>query len=290
MSDQQPPFQDDPSPDYASAPPPPPPPPPGYAPPPPQPPGYAAPPGEQPLSQSDERLWAMLGHLSELVLAIIGPLLIMVLLGKRSAFVDDLRLLLDELKIDRAALVGQSMGGGTCAAFTCRYPERVVALAVCDSLAAIRLPEPHASELTALNAATRDFSQAQRVLGKTTLATDPERTLLYLQIASFNSVTLKTVKGTPLPWSPAELAATAVPVLYLAGEEDVICTPALVRATHRLTPGSRYVELPKSGHSAYFETPSAFNAALLQFLAASCRADLSPGEPPLRGGACGANP
>jgi uncharacterized Tic20 family protein len=89
MSDPQQPFQDDPSPDYASAPPPPPPPPPGYAPPPPQPPGYAAPPGEQPLSQSDERLWAMLGHLSELVLAIIGPLLIMVLLGKRSAFVDD---------------------------------------------------------------------------------------------------------------------------------------------------------------------------------------------------------
>lgn len=190
----------------------------------------------------------------------------------RSAFVDDLALLLDELKIERAALIGQSMGGGTCAAFTCRHPGRVVALAVCDSLAAIRLPEPHASELTALNAATRDFSQAQRVLGKTTLATDPERTLLYLQIASFNSVTLKTVKGTPLPWSPAELAATAVPVLYLAGEEDVICTPALVRATHRLTPGSRYVELPKSGHSAYFETPSAFNEILLQFLAAHCPA------------------
>ena len=80
------------------------------------------------------------------------------------------------------------------------------------------------------------------------------------------------MKGTPLPWSPAELAATAVPVLYLAGEEDVICTPALVRATHRLTPGSRYVELPKSGHSAYFETPSAFNEILLQFLAAHCPA------------------
>ena len=73
----QPPFQDDPSPDYSAAPPPPPPP------------TYAAPVGEQPLSQSDERLWAMLAHLSEIVLALIAPLLIMVLLGKRSAFVED---------------------------------------------------------------------------------------------------------------------------------------------------------------------------------------------------------
>jgi uncharacterized Tic20 family protein len=76
MTDQPPPFQGDPSPDYSAAPPPPPP-------------AYAAPVGEQPLSQSDERLWAMLAHLSEFVLAIIAPLLIMVLLGKRSAFVDD---------------------------------------------------------------------------------------------------------------------------------------------------------------------------------------------------------
>jgi pimeloyl-ACP methyl ester carboxylesterase len=160
------------------------------------------------------------------------------------------------------------MGGGTCAAFTCRYPDRVIALAVCDSLAAIRLPEPYATQLTDLNAATRDFSQAQRVLGKTTLASDPERTLLYLQIASFNSVTLKTVKGSPVPWTPSELGKTGVPVLYIVGEEDVICSPSLVRASHELTPGSAYAELKSAGHSAYFETPAAFNDVLLEFLSA----------------------
>ncbi len=90
MSDQQPPAEGDPSPDYSATPPPPPPPPPGAVPPPPPAaPTYAAPVGEQPLSQSDERLWAMLAHLSEIVLALIAPLLIMVLLGKRSAFVND---------------------------------------------------------------------------------------------------------------------------------------------------------------------------------------------------------
>lgn len=76
--------------DASSAPPPPPPPP--YSPPPPPPPGYL-PAGyvvaEPPLSQSDERLWAMLAHLSIFVLSLLGPILILVLLGKRSAFVDD---------------------------------------------------------------------------------------------------------------------------------------------------------------------------------------------------------
>jgi len=34
----------------------------------------------------------------------------------------------------------------------------------------------------------------------------------------------------------------------------------------RLVPGSRYVEVPEAGHSAYFESPSVFNAAVLRFL------------------------
>jgi uncharacterized Tic20 family protein len=91
MSDTTPPAGD-PTPDpvaEAGAVPPPPPPPPAYPAAVPPAPAYAAPTGEQPLSQSDERLWAMLAHLSELVVAIIGPLLVLLILGKRSAFVDD---------------------------------------------------------------------------------------------------------------------------------------------------------------------------------------------------------
>lgn len=184
----------------------------------------------------------------------------------RSAFVDDLKLMLDALGIERAALVAQSMGGGTAAAFACRYPERVLGLLHCDSLAAVELDEPHASALSALNAATRDLSQAERVLGKTFRASEPERTLLYVQIASFNSVTIKTVKGVQPSWTPAALAASNVRVEYLVGEEDVIATPYLIRALHKQTPGSSFVELKQAGHSAYFERPDDFNSVMLGFL------------------------
>lgn len=184
----------------------------------------------------------------------------------RSAFIDDLVLLLDTLKLDRVSLVGQSMGGGTSAAFTCRFPERVRALVLADTIAGVILPEPHASEMAKVNAATANLSQAERVLGPLIRREDPERTLLYLQIASFNSVTIKTVKGSTPKWTPAQLAETGAPILYIVGEDDVIFPPALVRAAHELTTGSRYIEVPQAGHSAYFETPSVFNEAVLGFL------------------------
>lgn len=188
----------------------------------------------------------------------------------RAAFVDDLAQLLDALEIGRAFLVGQSMGGGTCAAFACRHPGRVLGLAHADSLAAVKLPAPYDEQLRRVNASTYNLSQAERVLGPRIRANDPEQSFLYLQIASFNSVTLKTVKGEPVAWTPAELAASGAPVMYLVGEDDVICPPDLVRAMHGMTPGSRLEVIPGAGHSAYFEEPEAFNDRVLAFLDDLC--------------------
>ncbi|HLI49286.1 MAG TPA: alpha/beta hydrolase, partial [Chthonomonas sp.] len=50
-----------------------------------------------------------------------------------AAFVDDLAALLDHLGIERAILVAQSMGGGTCLGFALRYPERTLALVMADT-------------------------------------------------------------------------------------------------------------------------------------------------------------
>lgn len=60
----------------------------GPYPPPPYPPPYP-PSGEVPLSVADERMWALLAHLTIFVLSILGPILILVAYGKRSAFVAD---------------------------------------------------------------------------------------------------------------------------------------------------------------------------------------------------------
>jgi uncharacterized protein len=73
-----------------ATPPPPPPPAPGYQQAQPGQQGYGAPVGAgQPLSDSDERMWAMLGHVGGIVLGFIAPLVTWLVFRERSAFVDD---------------------------------------------------------------------------------------------------------------------------------------------------------------------------------------------------------
>jgi uncharacterized protein len=47
------------------------------------------PPAQQPMTPDDERLWAMLAHLSILAFSIIAPIIILAVYGKRSQFVSD---------------------------------------------------------------------------------------------------------------------------------------------------------------------------------------------------------
>jgi 3-oxoadipate enol-lactonase len=184
----------------------------------------------------------------------------------QAGYLEDLQRLLDEQKLETVSLIGQSMGGATCAAFTCHYPQRVRTLVHADSLAGVTLPEPHAATLASTNARTRDLSQLERVLGPEIRQRNPEQAFLYLQLASFNAATLKTVKGRAPSWSPGELAQTGVPVLFVVGEQDVICPPALISVLHQLVPGSRLRVIPGAGHSAYFEAPGLFNQLVLEFL------------------------
>ena len=185
----------------------------------------------------------------------------------QAGYLDDLEQLLDELKLETVSLIGQSMGGATCAAFACRHPKRVRALVHADSLSGVRLAEPHAATLASTNARTRDLSQLERVLGPEIRGRNPEWAFLYVQLASFNSVSLKTVKGRAPSWSPGELAETGVPVLFVVGEQDIICPPALITVLHHGVPGSQLQVIPGAGHSAYFEAPELFNQHVLRFLA-----------------------
>lgn len=186
----------------------------------------------------------------------------------RARFVADLAALLDHLKIDQAALVAQSMGGGTCALFTARHPQRVKALVLADTLVGLELPGALQQRAAAVSKAADGLSQIERVLGPTFRARGPAGSQLYSAIASFNSVNRKTLTGTlGTGPTPQELGATGVPILFLVGEEDALFPPDIVKDVHKLVTGSRYVELPATGHSGYFESPAAFNDALLGFLA-----------------------
>lgn len=186
----------------------------------------------------------------------------------REQFIGDLKALLDHLGVSEAALVGQSMGGGTVAGFTCSYPERVRALVLADTIAGYAEDGSIKIRMDAVRAATDGLSQTERVLGPRIRAKSPALSVLYGQIASFNNYTLKSIIGTPRRWSAAELSATRVPVLFVVGLHDILFPADVVRMVQAQIPGSHLVEIADTGHSAYFENPVEFNDSVLSFFQA----------------------
>ena len=185
----------------------------------------------------------------------------------RSAMVDDLAGLLDQLEIGRAVVVAQSLGGGAGIGFACRHPERVAGLVMCDTLVGIRLPRELAAIMSETNKRTAGLSQVERVLGPLTRERSPEMALLYTQLASFNNYRVGTIPGEFQPVDLAEIGDAGVPLLFVLGTDDILFPPDCIRRVHALLPGSELLEIPEVGHSAYFEDAPTFNRHLGAFLA-----------------------
>ncbi|MGQ0279917.1 alpha/beta fold hydrolase [Sphingopyxis sp. Q841] len=181
----------------------------------------------------------------------------------RDAFVEDLTALLDHLGETKVALVGQSMGAGTCIGFAHRAPERVAALAICDSLHGIAESAEIRTIMDAARANTADLAQIERVLG----ANAPrELAALYRQIASFNIADRHNLAGRFDARPAADLGGKGFPILFLCGVEDRLFPIEAVRVAQAEVAGSFLVEINDAGHSAFLEAPTQFNDTILSLL------------------------
>lgn len=181
----------------------------------------------------------------------------------RSAFVEDLKALLDHLRIERTALVGQSMGAGTCIGFASRFPARVAALAICDSLHGVAETADIKAIMDASRAKTRDLDQISRVLGG---KADAELGRLYRQISSFNANDRKSLAGEFDTVQAADLSRMGFPVLFVCGSNDILFPVEAVRLAQAQAEGSFLVEISDAGHSAFLEQPAQFNDTILTLL------------------------
>lgn len=181
----------------------------------------------------------------------------------RDAFIDDLTALLDHLGVEKAALVGQSMGAGTCIGIAHRSPGRVAALAICDSLHGIAESAQAKAIMDAARAKTAPLGQIERVLGA---GAPPELAVLYRQIASFNAVDRHSLTGSFDARPAAELSGKGFPILFLAGVDDILFPIEAVRLAQAEVPGSFLVEVNDAGHSAFLEAPMQFNDTILSLL------------------------
>jgi 3-oxoadipate enol-lactonase len=186
-----------------------------------------------------------------------------------AALARDALALFDHLKIERAAVVSQSMGGWAAVGAAVLQPARLWAIVLANTVG--NLVDAELSALRKSLQASKpprpaDFTDG--ALGASFRARDPAGRFLYAQIEGLNprrgvefGSRLYAVKT-----AVADYAAAKVPTLMITSDEDVMIFPELVEAVHAKLPGSRLVRVPKAGHSTYFEQPEVFNRTVAAFL------------------------
>ncbi len=195
---------------------------------------------------------------------------------------DDILAVLDHLGLDRAHLVGLSMGGFAVLHFGLAYPERARSLVVAGcgygAEPAKRERFRQEAEATAELYETRGSAEAAEIYGQGPwripfLVKDPRGWREFVdRLAEHDArgaaLTMRGVQmRRPSLWDLTDrMAALTVPTLVMTGDEDEPCLePGLLMK--RTIPVAALVVLPKSGHTINLEEPAAFNAAVQAFLA-----------------------
>jgi pimeloyl-ACP methyl ester carboxylesterase len=194
-------------------------------------------------------------------------------------YADDLAALVDHLQLGPVRLVGQSMGGWTVVEYCLRYPGQVRGLVLSATVGSIDLACIAGLDPAHLAAwmQTSEQSVAQcrthRVhpaAGLRMALEQPALHLLYQQIDEQARVLDKEILRGRLREmrvrTPANLAATGIPLLLISPQEDIVIPPPALRALAHEVPGARFVELAQLGHSPYFERAPVFNRHLGDFL------------------------
>jgi pimeloyl-ACP methyl ester carboxylesterase len=193
------------------------------------------------------------------------------LLDYRAAtFVDFLDRFLNELKIDHASLVGNSLGGWIAADFALAHPERIDRLVLCDAAGYAALGKNmNARTLSALRLASRDDI---RYLGPLTFHDKrfyEDVDLAFKQrVAAGDGYTIDRVVDSIIRNEDVldgRLGAIRKPTLIVWGREDKIIPLSFAERFHNEIANSQLRIIDNCGHMPHVECPDKFNHALLKF-------------------------
>lgn len=190
--------------------------------------------------------------------------------------VDDLFALLDHLQLSRAVLCGLSMGGYVALRAIERDASRVSGLVLANTQAGADGNEAKLKRAdgirklrtqgvqgyvdgflkTALSSATHARSPAVVDAARAMMLQSSSEAMVHglLAIATRTDTT-------------ASLSQIEVPTCVIAGEQDAIVKPQVMRELSERIPGAAYHLLPDVGHLSNLEAPEAFNRLLLEHVA-----------------------
>ena len=188
------------------------------------------------------------------------------------ALADDVLALLGNIRVERAAVVGLSMGGYLAFELHRRLPGLFRGLALCDTRPGADTPEGAQNRETfARNSLEKGLHWVADEMTPKLLRPHPDP-------AAVREVRALIGQGTPAgvaaaqrgmarrPDSGPTLATIACPTLVVVGAEDTLTPPAESQKMAAAVKGARLAQIPGAGHLPNIEAPEAFHQALLGFL------------------------
>ena len=189
-------------------------------------------------------------------------------------YVDFLSAFMKELKIERASLVGNSLGGWIAAAFALAYPDKVDRLVLVDA-AGFALPnDPNAVAVAnALNPSTKDGLKQILPLvfyDSKPYASDVALDLFFARkMKAGDGYTTARLIDSIIRGDDVldnKLSAVKSPTLIVWGREDKLTPLAGGERFKKEIPGSQLAVIDKCGHVPQVEKAAEFNRILLEFL------------------------
>ncbi len=192
-------------------------------------------------------------------------------------YADFVLALLDAMKIQRATIVGTSLGGHIVATAALRQPERAERLMMIGSTGLAPTPPARAqgvrdwlmhltneSHRPKLQSVFTDKSLATEnmVREDVLINTSPgaagcfDKFLVYMADGINNDLVLERLRTIE----------DRIPLLLFWGVDDSSVSIEIGRAAHARLPKSRFIAVEHLNHTPYYENPALFNNVLLKFI------------------------
>jgi pimeloyl-ACP methyl ester carboxylesterase len=187
-------------------------------------------------------------------------------------YVDFLDQFCKQLKIDRATLVGNSMGGWIAAMFAASFPERVDKLVLVDAAGYAPPKDLDTRIFFGLNPTTREGMKVlvAKVFYNKAFQTDAAIDMaIAARLAAgdgytINSITESIIRGED--FLDDVVKTIKRPTLLIWGRQDGLVPLTDGERLNKDIAGSKIVVFDQCGHVPNLEKPGEFNAALLKFL------------------------